>query len=124
VGLDSDGKVLTKLNSTLGEAQELTGPVPPQELLDLRVAAVYALEPTDVDAALQAELDAGKIFRFVFRYRSDHSSSTGFLLANDTGAYAIVGALTTPEWCALKAVLPPDFEPDDEFADALDFEMF
>ncbi len=124
VGLDEDGGVLESLPSTLGNAQTLVGPVPPQELLDLRVAAVYALEPTDVDAALQADLDAGQIFRFPFVYRGGHTAQTGFLVANDEGAFAIVGAQTTPEWCTLDAVLPPDFEDDDAFADDLDFEMF
>ncbi len=124
VGLDADGKVLDKLPSTLGVAQELVGPVPPQELLDLRVAAVYALEPTDVEAGLQADLDAGKIFRFPFVYRGGHTTQTGFLAANPEGTFAIVGATTTPEWCTLDAVLPPDFEDDDAFADDLDFEMF
>ena len=78
VGLDPHGKPLEILPSTLGAAQELRGPVPPQDLLDLRVSAVYALEPADVDAALREELDSGAIFRFDFRYRPDDRSHCGF----------------------------------------------
>lgn len=124
VGLDAEGRPLERLPSTLGAAQPLEGPVPAQDLLDLRVAAVYMLDPTDVDDALSADLSAGKIFRFPFSYRGGYANQVGFLVANPEGVFAIIGAMTTPEWCTLDAVLPDDFEDEDVFADDLDFEMF
>ena len=124
VGLDGSGQPMEKQPSTLGECQPLEGPVPPSDLSDLRVDAIYQLEPIEVDPGLQQQLDGGQIFRFTFNYRADYRPETAFLVANKTGTYALVGQPALPEWCELAQVPPPVVEEEDPFADDLDFEMF
>ena len=57
-----DGEPVEKL-STLGEPPRLEAATA-QQLLDLRLSAVYMLTGQSVDASLQAALDASEIFTF------------------------------------------------------------
>ncbi|OGR12724.1 MAG: hypothetical protein A2341_07890 [Deltaproteobacteria bacterium RIFOXYB12_FULL_58_9] len=124
VGLDDQGKVVEQQPSTLGEPQDLEGPVEPEELLDLSVLAVYMLDPENLDQDLQKEIEAGKIFRFGFNYRADFHRETGYLVANDRGWFAIVGNPIRPEWCELEKPAAATFEDDDDNAGLdLDFDM-
>lgn len=123
VGLDPAGQPLEKQPSTLGEAQSLQGPVAPSEVNDLRVDAIYQLDPVEIDPGLQQQLDEGQFFRFTFNYRADYRSETAFLVANKTGIYALVGQPAAPQWCELEQIAPAVADDDDPFADDLDFEM-
>lgn len=125
VGLDDEGEPLEKVPSTLGEAQPLTE-AKPEELLDLRVHAVYALTPTELEEALAASLADGAVYRFAFNYRADYREESAFLIANDEGAlFAIVGQPATPVWAEAEAILAPSYDDDDaDLDDELDFEMF
>ncbi len=123
VGLDAEGRVVEKQPSTLGVAQPLAE-VPPRDLFDLRVSSTYALTVQHLESGLQAALDAGKVFRFDFNYRGDFRPETAFLVKNDAGYFAIVGALATPIWIEPAASPPPIPAAEDAASDDLDFEMF
>ena len=111
--------------STLGVCQELRGPIKPQEVFDLRVDAVYVLEPQSMDDALEAALDTGEVYAFAFNYRGDFQSEQGVLVKNDKGYFALVGQPTVPVWSEFDAPPPPVFEAEEEDdSDDLDFEMF
>ena len=128
VGLDDDGTELPRIPSTLGREVELTGPEPASALLDLRVRAVYALDPdeeTGLSPALKAALDDGQLFRFPFSYRGGYREDEGWLVANDTGVYALIGGSVSPNWCELQvAVAADEIDDDEDLGDELDFEMF
>ena len=122
-GFDVEGSPVEKVPSTLGVPQPLEGPVDPSEILDLRVETVYALEADNVSDELLDRLNAGNAYRFVFNFRDDYRAETGILLANDSGAFALIGIPLTYEWSSLQIVaeLPA---ADDDSEDDLDFEMF
>ncbi len=122
-GMDGAGRPVEKEPATLGVEQELEGPVPPEDLLDLDVTSIYALENADVDAALTKSLDAGDIYRFKFNYRADYHSETGYLVSNPTGVYCITGNPTVIGWSELGQVVETTFE-EETVEDDLDFEMF
>lgn len=123
VGLGPDGQPLEVKPSTLGEPVPLEGPVAVEELLDLRVQAVYLLAPEELDAGLRDDLAAGRIFRFRFNYRPGWDDGEAHLIANAEGdVFALTGTRVPPEWAAPNALLPLGDEED--FGDELDFEMF
>ncbi len=123
VGLDPSGAPLQKQASTLGVAQVLEE-VPARDLFDLRVSSTYALVVQQLDTALGAALDAGKVFRFAFNYRGDYRAETAFLLKNEFGAFAVVGAPALPQWIEPASAPPPIPPGEDSEADEIDFEMF
>lgn len=128
VGLDAEGEPVERHDSTLGKEVALEGPLSPTGLLDLRIQSVYALEPEEegaLDEGLKAALDAGQVFRFPFVYRAGYKSDEAWLVANDTGTYALVGRPTDAPWSELtRAVDPTDLDDEDDLDDELDFEMF
>lgn len=123
VGLDAEGKPLAHVPSTLGEAQALTGPVDPGEILDLAVRSVYVLSPGGFDPKLEAALKDGKVFRFEFSYRGGYDTEIAYLVGNASGYFALVGSPAISEWCELQTTIADDAGGDDD-GDELDFEMF
>jgi len=121
-GMDGAGRPLEKEASTLGVEQEME-PASPEDLLDLDVTAIYALEEADVDAGLAKSLAAGDIYRFRFNYRADYHSEAGYLIANGSGIYCIAGNPTVAGWSELGQIIETDFD-EDSMDDDLDFEMF
>lgn len=122
VGLSPDGNPVERIGSTLGvevEAREAS----PEEVLDLNVRAVYMLAPEDVDAALTAALEAGKMFAFNYSYRGGYNVETGVIVHNKNGLFAMIGTAGESEWCKLEQLPIETFEDDDD-DDDLDFEMF
>jgi hypothetical protein len=121
VGLDDDGKEVELAPATLGVAQkaEQAGM---EELLDLRVDSVYALEPAEVDKAIAVELEKGEVFTIPFNYRADYQSEHGYLLQNKQGFFLLVGKPAATEWVTFKhkPIADEDIQEDDD----LDFEMF
>ena len=92
-------------------------------MLDSTAEVVYVLDPEKLDSGLQQALAAGKLFRFDFNPRGEHTKSA-FLLANEAGTFAIVGDRLQIPWAELDK---PSVELDDadEGEDGeLDFEMF
>jgi hypothetical protein len=125
VGLDAGGAVVERKPSTLGDCQELHGPVAASEVLDLSVQSVYMLDIQQLDQELADALAQGEVYRFGFNYYSDFNVETAYLVANKAGLFALVGNPVETEWCELDVVPPETFEEavlDD--ADDLDFEMF
>ncbi len=125
VGLTPDGDEVEKVDSTLGVAQELEGPIDPKDVLDLAVLSVYALEPEEVSETLTQRLSDGDLFRFRFAYRSGYNVETGVLLGNDEGLFVLVGRPQVTEWHELEQIVQPLLDDeDDDLDDDLDFEMF
>jgi hypothetical protein len=122
VGLDEEGQPTDKKPSTLGETQMLEGPVPPEDLLDLAVQAVYVLDSTELDSTLEKAVKSGAIYRFPFNYRTDYHASTAYLVANEEGWFAVVGDATYPTFCGLEEPAVESFETEEGLD--LDFEMF
>jgi hypothetical protein len=123
VAFDASGKPLEKVPSTLGVAQKLSGPLPAETVLDLRVDSIYLLEAAQLGDKLSKSLAAGEIYGFSFNYRDDYSAESGVLLGNENGFFALIGKPVEWEWSSLGAVadLPAsDADADEE----LDFEMF
>lgn len=118
---DGEGNPLEPVPSTLGEQQQLEGPVPATEVLDLSLTAIYRLEPESLDEGLAASLQEGSIWRFSFNYRPDYRAESAYLLANDEGMFALVGVPAVSCFLEPNALPPP--EDDDESDDDLDFEM-
>lgn len=125
VGLDDEGKPVEKVDSTLGKEQALEGPVDPQEVLDLNLQSVYALDPKEIEDALKDQLIGGDTFRFVFNYRADYQAETAFLVANPEGEiFALIGRPAEPAWRDAEEMIPTFEESDDDDDGDLDFEMF
>ena len=124
VGIDADGKPVEKVPSTLGVLQDLEGPVPAEEILDLFVTSVYMLDAVEVAPALTEALDDGNSFRFQFNYRADYHGECAYLVKNSTGLFVLVGSPTTHEWCELERVAVDTGEDESILDDDLDFEMF
>lgn len=123
VGLDAGGEPLEQRSSTLGHTVPLQGPVPVQELLDVRAQSTYALDPEELGETLKARLLDGDIFRLPFVYRTSWEESWAWLVANTDGEFfAVIGTQTSPLWCEPNRL--PEVEDADDFDDELDFEMF
>jgi hypothetical protein len=120
--VDADGAPVQMVRSTLGVAQPLAGPVPPQRLLDHVVSSVYQLDAQMLPAALQTQLDAGALYEFPFCWREDVQASRAFLLANEAGVFALIGTPSNFEFVAREA--RNEIEADgDGSDDELDFSM-
>lgn len=115
-----DGSPLSPAPSTLGEVQELIGPLPATELLDLAISSVYQLHPETLAPQLEASLSAGELWRCSFNYRSDFRAETGYLVANEHGHFLLVGVPVEQRFLESQAPPPPD---DDEADEDLDFDM-
>ena len=123
ISLWPDGSEAEAKGSTLNVSQTLEA-ITASELLNMRIHGVYALDSQEIDAALRADLDAGKLFRFPFNYRAGYSLDMAVLVANPSGIYALIGRPIEPEWSDLENTVAPSFAEDDPFEDDLDFEMF
>lgn len=122
-GFEADGNPVDKVPSTLGIPQPLDGPLSASEVLDLRIETVYALDADSVSDDLMARLNAGDIYRFAFNFRDDYRAETGMLLANDSGAFALVGVPVTHEWSSLQVLVDLPAADDAGDDDDLDFEF-
>ncbi|MCA9514651.1 MAG: hypothetical protein KC635_06905 [Myxococcales bacterium] len=122
--VDVTGRRLEAVEATLGIAQELTGPVPAERVLDCETSAVYQLDPAAVDEDLLARLDAGEIFETRFSFRGGYALSPLFLVKNEHGLFGLVADEVGFEPLR-RDVAPAASEEDDPFAaDDLDFSMF
>lgn len=124
-GIGVDGQPTPVVPSTLDVAQELLGPVPATEVLDLSVTSMYLLHEADVSDALISRLQAGDIFKFDFNFRDDFRAETALLLANDNGIFALIGYPSVAVWNDLAtAPMEVTTAEESEDIDDLDFEMF
>jgi hypothetical protein len=121
--INADGSPAQRVPSTLGETQTLA-PATPEDVLDLHVQTVYALEPETIPDLLAQALSDGSLFSFAFNYRPDYRPEMGILLANDDGYWALIGNSATGEWQELTTVTAVTEASEDAGDDDLDFEMF
>jgi hypothetical protein len=118
IGVDPAGRPVEKVPSTLGEPQELNGPVDVEDFLDLSVASLYALDPVELDASLKKSLEKGEIYRFLFNTREDYEGQTAYLIAaKDDLPYCVIGNQTGADWIAPKSVPEETFDDEDPFQD-------
>lgn len=120
VGIDDAGNVVDTVPSSLGQAQELEGPVNFEELLDLDVDAVYYLGPISGNEDLAAVIDKQQCFKFQLNYNSSLEKETAYLISNDDGFFALLGKKISIDWIAESEIYVTDVA--DEEDDDLDFE--
>jgi len=121
VGIDDEGKEVEAVPSTLGVAQKAEH-AKLDDLLDLRLGSVFALQSDELDKGMEGELESGSILVFPFNYRADYQCEKGFLFRNKHGCFLLVGQSAETEWvsCDNKPVAETEIRTDDD----LDFEMF
>ena len=120
---DSAGTPVEVVPSTLGVAQELEGPVGPEEVLNMKLKTIYSLVEEEVSLELRKSLEAGEVYKFRFNFRDDYEAETGYLLSNETGIYGLIGQSVSYEWAKFELMAElPAIDQDDE--EELDFEMF
>ena len=125
VGISADGSIVHRQPSTLGVAQELSGPVGEEEVLNLELTTVYHATAEEIDPSLEKKLKKGEVFRFPLNYYADFQTETAYLLLNDEGYFVLVGVPADPQWSEPQVVPSEVFESEDlEGDDDLDFEMF
>jgi hypothetical protein len=116
VGVDPAGRPMEKVPSTLGEAQELEGPVEIENLLDLKVASLYALDAVEFDSGLKKSLDKGDIYQFLFNTRADYEGQSAYLIMGKDGLpYSIIGNQTAVDWLQPNTVPEETFDDEDPF---------
>lgn len=124
-GINPDGSAAELVPSTLGVDVPLEGPVPVEEILDMRVDTIYMLDAESVSEDLARSLASGDCYRFSFNFRPDYRAETGVLIANDEGTWALIGSPIDYTWSefgrTVEAVADAAAEDDN---DDLDFEMF
>ena len=121
-GFDINGNALNKAPSTLGQSEKLTGPVNPNDVLDLRVKTVYVLEEENLGAKLKSSLAQGNIYQFTFNYREDYHAETAFILSNENGIFALIGDPVDYNWLSLN-ITPVINDTVIDDSEELDFEM-
>jgi hypothetical protein len=125
VGLDPSGKPVDKVPSVYDRTVMLREATV-DEYLSLSVKSVYQLNIEEKKEDLLKELNAGKIFYFVFNYREDYEGDDAFLLSSGNEIFAITGMLSEPEFVGLQdneqELVVEAAEVTEE--DDLDFAMF
>lgn len=124
VGINLKGKVLDKIPSTLGVAQDAVI-LEPESLLDLAVDSIYQLEPEEMHDSIKSILESEKVLNFPFNYREDYHAESAYLVMNTEGYFLLIGNPTKPSWMELDQVIEETFEDEViDDSDELDFEMF
>jgi len=121
VGLDEEGRVLQKVESTLGRPQAAKE-ARPEDLLDLHLSAVYLLEPVDLPKAVADALLSGKVLRFALSDRDGYRTETAFLVSPGDRYFALIGEPVAPGWSELSQIVPEGPLAEGE-AGELDFEV-
>ena len=93
IGFDSEGKKAAMIPSVYDEKVMLREATV-DEYLSMAVKAVYQLQIEENREALLDELNAGKIYYFVFNYRADYEGDDAFLISGGDTIFAITG-----KWC-------------------------
>jgi hypothetical protein len=124
VGIDSSGSLVEKIPSTLGVAQTLEGPVPPEDVFNLEVESIYFLNPESISGKFAAALERGDVYRCKFNYRPDYHAEQALILKNSEGLFALVGSPAQTVWCELEQIASETESDEEAIADDLDFDMF
>ena len=125
IGVDRDGKKVEKQPSVYDEKvmlQEATI----DEYLSMAVKSVYQLHIEENKEVLLNELNSGKIFYFVFNYRSDYEGDDAFLICNENEVFAVTGMIAEINFIGLedneKELISQENESVQD--DDMDFAMF
>jgi len=119
-GLDNDGNILERFQSTLNVSQELEK-IDENDILDFNCSSLYKLEEEDMDQSLKKSLEKGDIYKFDFNYYSDFNLEMGILLMNEYGFFALIGNDTKVPWIDKEETHHEFFETPE--VDEIDFEM-
>jgi len=117
---DANGTSLEKMPSTIGEPQEMEGPVSLDHFLEHTVTAVYQLDAAAFSPDLEAALSRGDIYRTPFRQRADYRDGYAFLLMNDDGVFLVASEPGDFDYVGYSEVVADpvdetDVEPFDDF---------
>ena len=125
VGVNTKGEKVEKVPSIYDE-KVLLREASIDEYLSVAVKSVYQLNIEENKETLLSELNAGKIYYFVFNYRADYEGDDAFLLSNENEIFAVTGMHSDIEFIGLedneKELVTEDNEITEE--DDLDFAMF
>lgn len=122
VAVHADGTPAEPVLSSFDTTIELADKASVEDLLDLRVSAVYQLSGEDCDA--MQSLLGSDIYTFPFSYRGGYETSMAFLLSNGTVPCIITGEKVPFDYVGLdeQGVLTECEEVDIE-EDEFDFSM-
>ena len=119
-GLDRNGNILERFQSTLNISQKLEE-MSEQDALNFNCSSLYHLEGETIDKSLSKSLEKGDIYKFDFNYYSDFNLETGILIKNDYGYFSLIGNETKVSWIDKEEVHHECFETPE--VDEIDFEM-
>jgi len=125
VGVDNQGKVVAMVPSIYDEKVVLRE-ASIDEYLSVAVKVVYQLNIEENKEVLLSELNAGKIYYFVFNYRADYEGDDAYLISNENEIFAVTGKIAEMEFIGLQdneQELVPE-ETETEAEDDMDFAMF
>jgi len=128
VTVDTDGKLLPTLSSTLNRPQDVEQ-VKLDDFLSHVVTKVYALEAETLDLAMEKALRDGMIFRMSYRPRATHTETPAFLLANKNCVFLMQAEPCNFDFVGLEQAMSEEQvecgnleSDDDEFNFDLDWE--
>ncbi len=125
IGVDSDGKKVEKQPSIYDE-KVLLREATIDEYLSMAVKSVYQLNINVNKEAFLNEFKGGKIYYFVFNYRSDYEGDDAFLICNENEVFAVTGMIAEINFIGLedneKELISPETESVQD--DDMDFAMF
>lgn len=124
VGVDSDGNKVAKVPSVY-EEKVMLREATIDEYLSVAVKSVYQLKIEEDKEILLDELNAGKIYYFVFNYRTDFEGDDAFLISNENEIFVVTGMCADIEFIGLtdneqELVQEDSLSADDD----MDFAMF
>lgn len=122
LAVDLEGKPVQQKPSTLGVAQALRE-VDARRVLEIVTNNVYQLDPEALGPLLDTALKAGKIFELPFAYRDGFEADVALLLANDEGAFALIGRPAGFEMVGRDVAPPEEVAGPDDLDGDLDFNM-
>jgi len=111
--VDERGQPTSSEIADQSRPHELTGPVPAEALLECVVAAVYAVDASELDSTLSAALSRGDIF---------HLPDKGFLLTNEHCVFLLAAKPMRFDFVGRDRQIILEEDDDNEYDD-LSFEM-
>jgi hypothetical protein len=123
VGVNEQGEKVDKAPSIFDEPVSLKA-VDLDEYLTLNVKSVYQLSIDEGKEIIIELLEKGKIFHFMFNYRSDYEADDAYLISNEGEVFAVVGKKATFNYIGLdnkeeETADEPEIIDEDDF----DFSM-
>lgn len=123
IGINNEGKKVEKVPS-IYDQKVMLREATIDEYLSMAVKSVYQLQIDENKDTLLKELNNGKIYYFVFNYRSDYEGDDAFLISNGNDVFVITGMKSDFEFIGLEdneqELVPEETQVEDD----LDFAMF